>query len=186
MCHVVKVCSLSPLWMCERESMFKRERECHNTGHYAVWYLGGAAFLHRVHVSSSYNVHRCEWCLKSRLCILYRGITARVKSQSLKGWLLHTLHWLVCMSQCLYPQGLNFASLCSLTNHFQVAFFLKCKTTIFRNTFFALWMRICLALGLVNNHVDFLPHLTSYLSISFLSSVKNFHRLKAGRAKSWW
>lgn len=50
---------------------------------------------------------------------------------------------------------------------------------ILRNVFFfSLWVRICLALGAVCSYVDLLPHLTSYLPISFLSSVKNFQRLE--------
>lgn len=45
------------------------------------------------------------------------------------------------------------------------------------------WARICLAQWMVCSHVDFLPHLTPYLTISLLSSVKNFQRLRKWEGK---
>lgn len=82
--NVVKAFSLSPQWMCMRESV------CHNTGHYAVWSRGGCI----PSVGSHFELLQCVyvWVLSEIVSVFLKSITARVKVQSLKGWDLNALY----------------------------------------------------------------------------------------------
>lgn len=82
-CYVVKACSTSP-HECVCERVCVQEKVCDRTDSIMQAEGRGATFLHRARISSFCCVYQCVWCLNLCLCILYRGITVRVKSQSLR------------------------------------------------------------------------------------------------------